>query len=143
MYNYWHLLKEMGVTKVPKHNNPDKITFNNGVLDFGRKGALEHNVRAKIRNILNPAGQATGATAYTGQGISTKEKIIILPSSYKQLRKDLTLIIASIHAGNDSDEMKNRGLATIDELKNKGKMQSREEVQLQKFLRSNKSVICP
>ena len=138
MYNYWHLLKEMGVTKVPNHTTRDKITFNNAVLAFGREGALEHNVRANIRNELNLAGQATGATAYTGQGISTKGKVIILPSSYKQLRKDLTLIIASIHAGNDSDEMKNRGLAIIDELKNKGKIQSREEVQLQKFFISNK-----
>ena len=126
----------MGIDKVPKHTANDKIMFNNQVLGFGRKRALEHNVRANIRNVLNPqAGvTTTGATA-TGRGLvnNTPTVTVILPSSDKQLKKDLSLIIAYIHAGNNYTEMKNKGLATIDELKNKGKIKPREETQLQKF----------
>ena len=106
--------------------------FNNDVLSCGRKGSLEHTIRAKIRDSFNLGGAVAQATGQ-GLGSTTSPTVIILPSSAKQLKKDLTLIIASIHAGNDSDDMKNRGLAIIDELKTKGQMKTREEIQLQKF----------
>ena len=96
------------------------------LYDLVKKGALEHTVRANIRNSQIPVAvtQATAGTS-TGQGLAPQgltskgliPPIIILPSSDKQLKKDLGLIIASIHAGNDSTEMKNKGLVIIDELK--------------------------
>src|SRR5277367_1095867 len=138
LYSYWLLLKNLGETKVPNHTTHDKISFNNQVLGFGRKGALEHNVREQIKKVRSPtqasqsSSSSSSSSVATGQGLS----VIILPSSYKQLKNDLALIIASIHAGNDSTEMKNKGLAIIEELKNKGKLNYREETQLQKFFLS-------
>src|SRR5277367_29322 len=91
LYNYWLLLKNMGVTKTPNHTTHDKITFNNQVLGFGKSTAVEYKVREQIRKVLSPT-QASSSTA-TGQGY--KQSVVILPSSYKQLKKDLALIIAS------------------------------------------------
>src|SRR5271156_992364 len=53
LFNYWYLLKELGVDTDPK-NNTGRIGFNNQVLSLGKKDSLENTVRANIRKVLNP-----------------------------------------------------------------------------------------
>ena len=80
---------------------------------------IENNLYTLYHELLNDQQK-------TGQGLNT----IILPSSAKELKKELILIIASIKAGNNSTDMKNKASAIIDQLRNKKKISQIKEKEL-------------
>jgi len=69
---------------------------------------------------------ALEGSARSGEGCST----VILPNSVKELKQQLTLIMASLNAGNNSTDMKNKASAIIDQLHKKKQITSSKEKQL-------------
>ena len=69
----------------------------------------------------------------TGQGLG-EPTTVILPSSPTELKKELLLIIASLKAGNNSTDLKNKAAAIIDQLRKKKKIGVSKERELLSFL---------
>jgi hypothetical protein len=123
--NYGNLLKVTGFNTNNIDPNTDKIKKNllvpllrimNYNYSIKRKNTELEKEFDKIRN-------------YRGMGINTKvsSELVIIPSSIKDMKDKLTLILASMKAGNNSNDMKNEASALIDSLKKKKGITSKQE----------------
>ena len=94
---------------------------------------IENNLNTLYQKLIKEQKTESSTQSHSGQGCGDTNTII-LPSSTEELKRELLLIMASIKAGNNSTDMKNKASSIIDQLRSKKKITKTKEKELQTFL---------